>query len=315
MNLEKRKVGNKIKYYLGHSYREGLKVHKFRKYLGTDLSENKLKERISIAEKLILEEIHKYKIIQDPLKIELSKEEIESIKKIESEIPLKISHISEGDWKEFSKLFSYNTNAIEGSKLNQSEVSNILEHDKWPDKSKEDIAETYGVDDAIKFIRKTKEHISIELIKEIHKIVFKNSKSFAGQFRRKGEEVVVMNQSGKVVHEGAPQTRITYLLNELVSWYEKNKSRYPAFILAAVIHNQFENIHPFADGNGRVGRILLNNILIKHNLPPLNINLKNRAEYYESLQEYEKNQNIKPTIDLYIKEYKQLEKDLNSKKD
>ncbi|MEK6917811.1 MAG: Fic family protein [Nanoarchaeota archaeon] len=313
MNIEKRKAGSKIKYYLAHSYREGPRVHKFRKYLGTDLSEGKLKERVSIAEKLILEEIHKYKIIQDPLKIELSKEEINSIKRIESDIPLKISHLSEGDWKKFSKLFSYNTNAIEGSKLNQNEVSNILEHDKWPDKSKEDIAEAYGVDEAIRFIRKTKEHISIELIKDIHKIVFKNSKHFAGQLRKKGEEVVVTDQSGRVVHEGAPQARINYLLSELIRWYEKNKTKYPAFILAAVVHNQFENIHPFADGNGRVGRILLNNILIKHNLPPLNINLKNNVEYYQSLQEYEKNHNIKPTIDLYIKEYRQLEKDLKEK--
>jgi len=310
MNLEKRKIGKKIKYYLAHSYREGSKVHKFRRYLGTDLSESKIKERINIAEKLILEEIHKYKIMKDPLKIDLSPEEITSLKMLESEIPLKINHLSEGDWEKFSEIFSYNTNAIEGSKINQKEVVDILGEDKWPDKSKEDIAETYGVDEAIKFIRITKEHISIQLIKKIHKIVFKNSKPFAGNFRKKGEEVVVMTKSGKIVHEGAPQTRINYLLKELIEWYENNKKKYPAFILAAVVHNQFENIHPFADGNGRVGRILLNNILIKHNLPPLNINLKNQGEYYESLQEYEKNQNIKPTINLYIKEYKQLEKDL-----
>jgi len=314
MHIEKRKQGKKIKYYLAHSYREGLKVHKFRKYLGTDLSLNKLKERKGIAEKLILEKIHKYKIIKDPLNFELSKEEIKVIKKLEAEIPIKISHLSEGDWKKFSKLFSYNTNAIEGSKLNQKEVGEILEQDKWPDKSKEDIAEAYGVDEAIRFIRKTKEHISINLLKKIHKIVFKNSKDFAGKFRKKEQEVVVMNKSGKIIHEGAPQTRINYLLKELVKWYNKNNKKYPALILGAVVHNQFENIHPFADGNGRVGRIILNNILIKHNLPPMNINLKNQIEYYNTLQEYELNQNLKPTIELYIKEYKQLEKDLKKNK-
>ncbi len=311
MNIEKRKAGKKIKYYLAHSYREGQKVHKFRKYLGTDLSQDKLKEREKIAEKLILEEIHKYKIIKNPLNFELSEEKIKSIKKLEFEIPIKISHLSEKDWKKFSELFSYNTNAIEGSKLNQKEVAEILEQDKWPDKSKEDIAEAYGVDEAIRFIRKTKEHLSIEIIKKIHKIVFKNSKEFAGKFRKKGQEVVVMNKSGKVLHEGAPQTRINYLLNELVEWYNKNKKKYPALVFGAAAHNQFENIHPFADGNGRVGRIILNNILIKHNLPPININLKNQFEYYNSLQEYEINQNLKPTIELFIKEYKQLEKDLS----
>jgi len=313
MHIEKRKSKGRIKYYLSHSYRERSKVHKFRKYLGQDLTKEKIKERKQIAEKLILEEIHKYKIIRDPLKIELSKEEIELIKKIESDIPIKAAHLSEKQWKLFSEIFTYNTNAIEGSRLNQKEVKDILERDKWPDKSKEDIAEALGVDEAVSYIRKIKEHISVSLIKEIHKIVFRNSKPFAGRFRRKGEEVVVLDSMGNVVHEGAQQARIIHLLNELVEWYYKNKTKYPALVLGAVVHNQFENIHPFRDGNGRVGRILLNNILIKHNLPPINIDFKNRLEYYNSLKEYELNKDLRPTINLYVKEYKNLKKRLGKK--
>jgi len=313
MHVEKRKLGNKIKYYLAHSYREGSRVHKFRQYLGQNLKPEKLEERRKIAEKFILEEIHKYQIIKDPLDFELSKEEIDLIKNLEKEIPIKISHLSEKDWKFFSELFTYNTNAIEGSKLNQREVKDILKEDKWPNKSKEDIAEAYGVDEAIRFIRKTKEYCSVKLIKELHKIVFKNSKKFAGELRKKGEEVVVMDGNGRVVHEGAPQKRINHLLKELVEWYNRNKQKYPALVLGAVVHNQFENIHPFADGNGRVGRILLNNILIKHGLPPINIDMKNRVEYYSSLQEYQKNQNLKPTIELFMKEYKDLKEKLDKK--
>ena len=310
MHIEKRKADRKVKYYLAHSYREGLKVHKFRKFLGQDLSKEKLQERKVIAEKLVLEEIHKYKLIKDPLQFELSKEELESIKKLEAEIPLKITHLSEQEWKLFSEIFTYNTNAIEGSKLNQKEVKDLLEQDKWPTKSKEDIAEAYGVDEAIRFIRETKEHISIDLIKRLHKIVFQNSKSFAGKLRKKGEEVVVMDSNGQVVHEGAPQPRILHLLKELIAGYNKNKTKYPALLLGAVVHNQFENIHPFRDGNGRVGRILLNNILIKHGLPPLNIDFKSRIEYYDSLQAYEEDKNLKPTLELYVKEYKELKKKL-----
>ena len=118
---------------------------------------------------------------------------------------------------------------------------------------------------------------------------------------------------GNVVHEGAQQARIIHLLNELVEWYYKNKTKYPALVLGAVVHNQFENIHPFRDGNGRVGRILLNNILIKHNLPPINIDFKNRLEYYNSLKEYELNKDLRPTINLYVKEYKNLKKRLGKK--
>lgn len=308
MHIEKRKIGKSIKYFLAHSYREGTKTYKFRKYLGLDLKKELLEERKSIAEKLILESIHKYKIINDPLQIELSKEEINSIKKLEAEIPLKISHLSDSNWQEFSKIFTYNTNAIEGSKLNLEEVKNLFEEDKWPDKSKEDIAEALGVKEAITYIRTIKEHISVEVILKIHKIVFKNSKSFAGKLRKKGEDVVVIDNNGNIVHEGAPPERIIHLLQELVKWYEKNKNKYPGLILGAVVHNQFENIHPFRDGNGRVGRILLNNILIKHKLPPINIDFKNRMEYYDSLQAYEKKHDLRFTLELYMKEYKNLKK-------
>jgi len=72
-------------------------------------------------------------------------------------------------------------------------VKDLLEKDKWQDKSKEDIAEAFGVDEAISYIRNIKEQISLDIIKKIHKIVFKNSKSFAGKFRKKGEEVVVID--------------------------------------------------------------------------------------------------------------------------
>lgn len=303
MYIEKRKANGKVRYYLGHSFREEGKVHKIRKFLGSDLDEKTLKDREEKAKILILEEIEKYNIIKDPLKFEPSLDEINYLKRLENQIPFKINHLSQSDWKIFSELFTYNTNAIEGSELNSKEVRDILEEDKWPDKSKEDIAETYGVNGAIDFIRKTKEIISLDLILNLHKIVFRNSKNFAGQFRKPGEEVVVMASGGRVVHEGAPQPRIVGLLRELIDWYEQNKKKYPGIVLAAVVHNQFENIHPFRDGNGRVGRILLNNILLKNNLPPLNIDLMNRQEYYAALQEYEKRHNLKPMIELIIKEY------------
>jgi len=143
---------------------------------------------------------------------------------------------------------------------------------------------------------------------ELHRLVFKNSKTFAGHFRKHGEEVAVIDSIGRVIHRGAPSHNVTTLLKSLAKWYNEYKNEYPPIVLAAVVHNQFENIHPFKDGNGRVGRLLLVNILLKHKLPPVNIEFKNRTSYYNALQEYELNGNIKPTIDLLIKEYKKLKK-------
>ncbi len=309
MFVEVRKAGKKKKYYLVHSFRDGKKVKKLRRYLGSNLSEKEIERIRAVAEKQLLQRVKLFKRIRNPLLEVISEGEIEAIKKLQAEKGFKVFHLSERQWELFSEIFTYNTNAIEGSELNQREVKQILEKDKWPeDKTKEDISEAYGVREAIKFIRETKEHVSVELIRKIHEIVFKNSKPFAGRFRSKGIEVVVTDGWGNVVHQGAPAEKVADLLKELVKWYNKFKNKYPPMLLACVVHNQFENIHPFEDGNGRVGRILMNNILLKHGLPPVSIDFNKRKKYYAALQEYENNHNVRPTIELLLEEYKALKK-------
>jgi len=304
MFIEIRRKGNKKIYYLTHSFRDGEKLRKIRRYLGVNLSKDQIKELREEAETNIMKQLEDYKNIRDPLNTILSADEIDRVNKILIKKMIKIKHLSEDDWKKFIEIFTYNTNAIEGSTINSFEVKDILEKDEWPDKPKEEISETYGVAEAIKYIRKTKEHLSLDLMKSLHKIIFKNSKSFAGKFRGEGIEVAVMNSSGVILHRGVQQRYVLKLLKELVKWYEENKERYHPIILAAVVHNQFENIHPFQDGNGRIGRLILNNILLKHNLPPVNIELKRRSEYYIAIGEYENNGNLRPTIELILKEFK-----------
>ncbi len=307
MHIEIRKRKEKKLYYLAHSFRDAGKVRKFRRYLGADLTEKEIKEKRKKWEKPILDQITEYKKINDPLHTVLSKKDSETLNNLINRTDIQIKHLSEEDWLHFTELFTYDTNAIEGSTVTVSEVRNIIETDKWPaGKSREEIAETYGVAEAIKYVRESRDHISLDLIKELHKIVFKNSKPFAGEFRSKGIEVVIADAYGNIIHRGAPQQKIITLLTELIIWYNENQDRYHPIILGAVAHNQFENIHPFQDGNGRVGRLLLNNILLKHNLPPVNIELKNRDKYYGSLQAYEKEGNLRPTIELILKGYKKL---------
>lgn len=308
MNIEVRKQVKKSKYYLAHSFREGKKVKKIRRFLGVDLSKKDLEILKKRAEEIIKQQLESYGFIKNALKEELSAKELSFLKNLESKYPVKKIKFSEDKWRLFSELFTYDTNAIEGSLASKKDVRDILEKDEWPAYlSLRDIAETHGVNVAIEFIKKTKEQLSLNLIKKLHKIIFKNSKDFAGKFRKIGQEVVVQGSMRNIVHVGAPSTRVRGLLEELVDWYEKNKKKYPTLILAAVVHNQFETIHPFADGNGRVGRLLLNNILIKNKLPPVNIQLKNRLAYYSALQEYQKKGNLRPMIELILKEYKNFE--------
>ncbi|MBI5036186.1 Fic family protein [Candidatus Micrarchaeota archaeon] len=313
MHVEIRKVGRKRKYYLAQSYRRDGKVLKNRVYLGVDLSAAELVAERNIAEAKLAERTGASRRISDPFEAVLSEKEIAELKTLEAKALPKIAHLSEEDWRQFTEAFTYDTNAIEGSSVDSKEVDDILEKDKWPDKPKGDISETYGVANAVDFIRKTKEHVSLPLILELHRIVFENSKPFAGKLRAKGVEVVVADQFGRVVHRGAPSTHVRRLLSKLAKWYAKNRKRYSPVVLAAVVHNQFENIHPFQDGNGRVGRLLLNNVLLKHNLPPLNIELENRREYYAALQAYENGHNLRPTVELMLKEYRSLKRMLGKR--
>jgi Fic family protein len=306
MHLEIREGEGIKKYYLAHSIRKAGKVRKLRIYLGSNLSENELQRRMEDAKKKLSARIDASRQISDPFETVLSAGELEELRTLEAKVHIKIAHLSEEDWIKFTEAFTFNTNAIEGSTIDPKEVAEILERDKWPDKSKGDISETYGVAKAIEFIRKTGDHLSLPLILELHRIVFENSKPFAGKLRENGVEVVVTDGHGGIVHRGAPSTRVRVMLLELVRWYDKSKNRYSPLVLAAVVHNQFENIHPFQDGNGRIGRLMLNNILLKHKMPPINIELKNRQQYYAALQAYEKDHNLRPTIELMLKEYRAL---------
>jgi Fic family protein len=294
MFIEERKIGKKIKYYLVHSYRIGNKVKRVSRYLGSDLKKENLERLTKRAEELILEEIKE----KNPFEFELEKEELEKYKKYEAKI--EIIHLKPDEWKRFTELFTYNTNAIEGSTVELSEVKAIIEHKECPSDSDE--IEALNVAKAVDFIRTTKETFSSDLIKKIHQICFEGTKHFAGKTR--DVEVVIRDSQGNIIHRGAPAKDVDKLLKKLVNWYEKHKNKYSPLLLAVLVHNEFENIHPFQDGNGRVGRLLLNYVLLKSGYPPINILLKDRMKYYQVLQDYQKKGIITSTLKFLTAEYK-----------
>jgi len=306
MYVEKRKVGGNIKYYLVHSYRKKGKVSKIRRYLGLNLSKAELEKRKRETEKIILDLIEE--LNTEIFNFSLSDNQIGKLNKYNQYI--EVHHLSGFNWTRFTEDFVYNTNAIEGSTVQLSEVKEIVEKRK-PAVGSEEI-EAKNVAKAVDYIRNSKEELSLELIKKLHKICFEGTKHFAGRFR--DVEVVVRNSRGEILHEGVPVSRLGEELNGLIDWHAKNKNKFKPLVLAAIIHNQFEHIHPFQDGNGRVGRLLLNFILLRNKSPPMNILLGDRAEYYLSLQEYSRNFNLKPTIVFLVKQYKKMLKQVPTKR-
>jgi len=306
MYVEKRKSRKNIKYYLVYSYREKKEVKKIRRYLGINLSKEELEKRRKFAEKFIYDLIEK--LNTEIFNFKLSKKQIEKLNECDKQIS--VYHLSKINWKIFTEDFVYNTNAIEGSDVELEEVKDLLEKGK-PARD-DDEKETKNVAKAIEFIRKTKEDFSLNLIKKIHEVCFKGTKEFAGKFRSVG--VFVRNSRGEILHVGAPVKELSSLLKDLVDWHKENKDKFKPLVLAAILHNQFEHIHPFQDGNGRVGRLLLNFILFKNKYPPINIMLEDRREYYQTLQEYSREHNLKPTMKFLIKQYKKTLKQVTTKK-
>lgn len=293
MFIEIRESGKKKKYYLVHSYRSGTKIKRLTRYLGSDLKEKDIEKLKARAETLILEQMQG----KNPLEFELSEEELKEYKKFEIEI----HHLQQKvDWDLFTEEFAYNTNAIEGSTVPYLEAKGLIEEKIVPESSEE--IETVNVGEAVEYIRDSKEELSLDLIKKLHKVCFNKTKSFAGEFR--DVEVVVKNRKREIIHRGVPAVIVKKLLSELIEWYNQHKSKYPPLMLAALVHNQFENIHPFKDGNGRVGRLLLNYVLLKHKYPPLNIRVSERERYYDVLLIFERTGDIKPTLRFLLSQYR-----------
>lgn len=289
MFIETRKQGKKTKYYLIHSYRIENKIKRISRYLGSNLNKKDIQRLKKRAKELILEQV------KDKHPFDLSEAEIKELKKYEKQIEIK--HL---DWKRFTRDFTYNTNAIEGSKVDYEVTKNLIEKKDEPENYDE--IEAVNVAKAINFVKKTNEKLSIDLIKRLHFICFKGTKIFAGKLRN--VEVVIKNSLGIIVHRGAPFKEVESLMKELIQWYNENEKKYPPLLLASIVHNQFEKIHPFQDGNGRIGRLLLNYVLLKHNYPPINIKVEDRREYYEILRRFDKERDIESTLKFLISQYR-----------
>ena len=295
MHIEKRKQGKNVKFYLTHSYRIGKRTKKIRHYLGLNLTESEIEERRGDAERDIQEQIQAK---TDLLKFSLTRKEIEKLNEYDRE--MEIVHLDVDGWKVFTEKFVFNTNAIEGSTVTPEEVHGLLRHDG--DATNSDELEALNVAKAVEFIQDTDEELSLELITELHRICFEGSKSFAGKLR--DAEVVIRNAYGEIVHQGIPKEHIKSELEELAKWYGENTGELRPLVLAALVHNQFEFIHPFEDGNGRVGRLLLNYVLLQHDYPPINILFEDRGRYYYCLQQYSSEDKLEDTLEFLVEQYR-----------
>jgi Fic family protein len=177
----------------------------------------------------------------------------------------------------FMADFIYESNALEGSKVPLKDVKKIINHKK-PSK----MSQGKGVLEVLNSI-KTFDFTSSRKFKWNHKFILNTQKILLEgvsdvAFGYRKSNIIVGNS------EVSDPKKIKNEMADLMQFYKKNKNSMHPLKLAFTFHKVFERIHPFVDGNGRCGRILMNKILIGRDYPPLIVRNNNRAAYFNAFE-------------------------------
>lgn len=184
----------------------------------------------------------------------------------------------------------YNSNAIENSTLTLKETEKILlEQELSRDVSLREVYEAKNLARVVDYTRKKSndEDLSKELILLIHQMLIGGiDDDIAGRFRQKGEYVRVGT------HVAPAPENIERLIENILIDYSSDHISY--FVdKVAKFHLEFERVHPFNDGNGRIGRVITNFQLLRLGFPRIIIRDKEKADYYKAFEEYQSSRNTK----------------------
>ena len=176
--------------------------------------------------------------------------------------------------------FIYNSNAIEGNTLTLRETDIILQYGVTiKGKSLKEHNEVKGQEYALDFLNdvlKTKESLSVRLIREFHALVLNDDFKNRGKFKQ--ENNIILGDK----FQTTPFYQVEEKLQELIDNFLKSKENIVEKV--AKFHAEFEKIHPFNDGNGWTGRLLMNLELMKNGYPITIIKNENRNDYYNALE-------------------------------
>ncbi|MFA7000106.1 MAG: Fic family protein [Candidatus Paceibacterota bacterium] len=182
----------------------------------------------------------------------------------------------------------YNSNAIENSTLSLEETEKILlqiDLDRFI--SEREIFETKNLARVASYIEKRakEQELNLGVILILHKMLISNIRDeIAGRFRKEGEYVRVGSHIAP-----KPEEVLSRLEKMIEEFNAKNHENIVKRI--AKLHLTFEYTHPFCDGNGRIGRVINNYLLIREGFVPINIKFIDRRKYYDAFKEFDEKGN------------------------
>ena len=217
------------------------------------------------------------------------KEEISYHKNLAEEVELKsikINNLIEGKKFEqeiiieFAKEFIFNSNNIEGSKIPAEKVREIIDKGDAKYDDRNEVKEVKNSILALEYLKKDFKFNLIS-IKRLYNILTKSLTREGNIPYPKGfkKEPNIIGNSATT----SPDKVEEELIN-LLSWYKKNKNKLHPLILAFGFHRKYEFIHPFSDGNGRTGRLIMNKVLMSNGYSPIIVYKENKLAYFNALE-------------------------------
>ena len=216
-------------------------------------------------------------------------------KELDGRIPLTDGEVARLN-EEFIVEYTYNSNAIEGNTLTLRETDLVLRGLTIDQKPLKDHMEAVGHKEAFEYVSelvKDNVPISENVIKQIHFLVLADKKDDRGVYRR--VPVRIMGAQHEPVQPYLIESKMEQLLLDF-----KESSEHIVTKLAR-FHIEFEGIHPFIDGNGRTGRLLVNLELMKAGYPPIDIKFTDRITYYNAFDEYHVKHNLSAMETLFAR--------------
>lgn len=197
--------------------------------------------------------------------------------------------------EEFLVEYTYNSNAIEGNTLTLRETDMVLRGITIDKKPLKDHLEAIGHKDAFNYmvdLVREKKELSESIIKQLHTLVLADKPEDRGIYRR----VAVRIMGAK--HSTANPLSIPDKIYNLIEEFNADKE-INIITKLALFHIKFEAIHPFIDGNGRTGRLLVNFELMKNGYPPIDIKYSDRKAYYDAFDAYHENHDLSAMENLF----------------
>jgi Fic family protein len=311
MFITTRQSKGKTFYYLDYSLTLGsLKKH-FALYIGPELKEKQILEQYNkLITKITLE---RTRYVLKNYKTILKESEIFRLEEIRVKLDIlkRVLPKSYDSYKqdEFVK-YAQGTSAVEGNSIRLREAQQILE--KGISISGHTVREVKEIEnlEKVRIYLQIKKEFNERTMLKCHSILIDNKKDKPGKYR--DEPMYITASKVKPIHE----SKVKEETKKIFDYYEKNKKTIYPFDLACELHPWFEQIHPFFDGNGRIGREFMNFVLLKNNFPRIIINLSNRETYIKTLETLQLEKHYKKfthyiylQLDSQFKELDELIKD------